>query len=168
MIQTYVYRDALYPVGPLRLVASTEGIRAILWGKEDPRPLFKRTEILSPGDHEYLDQLEEQLVGFFLRPSATAFTVPLDMRGSEFQKNVWQELRKIPYGQVVSYAEIARRIGAPKAVRAVARSIALNPFSIIIPCHRVVSSHGKLTGFAGGLSAKRTLLTLEGLSGFKE
>lgn len=90
-----------------------------------------------------------------------AFDLPLEMVGTEFQKRVWNELRKIPYGETRSYAQLAERIGAPRAVRAVGAANGRNPIPIIVPCHRVIGSSGKLVGFGGGLAWKRMLLDLE-------
>jgi len=103
-----------------------------------------------------VSQLEEYFSG-----QRREFTVPLEFAGTEFQCRVWSELKKIPYGETVSYAELARRIGNPAAVRAVAAAVGANPISIFVPCHRVVGSDGSLTGYAGGLDAKRLLLDLE-------
>ena len=86
------------------------------------------------------------------------FTLPLRLVGTAFQQEIWEVLRKIPYGQTCSYAAIAQQIGRPRAVRAVANAIGANPLSLLIPCHRVIGSSGKLTGYAGGLEAKRLLL----------
>lgn len=91
----------------------------------------------------------------------TEFSIPIRFAGTEFQCRVWSELLRIPYGKTVTYAEVARRIDNPKAVRAVALSIATNPISIFVPCHRVIGSNSKLTGYAGGLEAKKHLLSLE-------
>lgn len=92
----------------------------------------------------------------------TAFDVPLLLAGTDFQKRVWLELLEIPYGQTVSYRELAERLGTPKAVRAVANANGANALSIFVPCHRVVGSDRSLTGYAGGVGAKRFLLSLEG------
>lgn len=89
------------------------------------------------------------------------FTIPLIFAGSDFQCRVWAELNRIPYGTTISYGELARRIGNPKAVRAVASANAANAISIFVPCHRVIGSNNKLTGYAGGLAAKQYLLALE-------
>lgn len=89
------------------------------------------------------------------------FTIPLMFTGSTFQSQVWKELMRIPYGSTISYAELARRIHNPKAVRAVASANANNPISIFVPCHRVIGSNHKLTGYGGGLEAKQGLLDLE-------
>ncbi|MCD6051991.1 MAG: hypothetical protein K0Q55_3409, partial [Verrucomicrobia bacterium] len=90
------------------------------------------------------------------------FSVKLDFRGTEFQRKVWAALVSIPFGETRSYAQIAEQVGSPKAVRAVGTANGRNPISIIAPCHRVIGSNGKLTGFAGGLEVKAFLLGLEG------
>lgn len=90
-----------------------------------------------------------------------AFDIPLLMVGTEFQKSIWQTLQNIPYGSTLSYMDIANQVGNPKGVRAVAQAIGANPLSIFVPCHRVVGSNGALTGYAGGIEAKRCLLELE-------
>ncbi len=91
-----------------------------------------------------------------------AFPLPLDLRGTPFQQQVWRELRKVPYGQTVSYGELARRVGRPGAVRAVGQAVGANPIPIIVPCHRVVGADGSLVGYGGGLEIKSALLRLEG------
>ena len=101
-----------------------------------------------------------QLQAYFAG-ECTAFDLPLAPRGTPFQQRVWQALGEIPYGQTVSYAEIARRIGQPNAVRAVGRANGSNPISIVVPCHRVIGSSGSLTGYGGGLDRKRWLLAHE-------
>ena len=90
------------------------------------------------------------------------FDLPLAPGGTAFQRQVWTALTRIPYGEVASYGDIARDIGKPSAARAVGAANGRNPLPIIVPCHRIIGSNGKLTGFAGGLQAKRALLTLEG------
>ncbi len=89
------------------------------------------------------------------------FQLPLDMRGTDFQLRVWRQLRTIPYGETRSYSEIARAIQAPNAVRAVGAANGANPISIVVPCHRVIGSSGKLVGYGGGLALKKRLLDLE-------
>ena len=101
-------------------------------------------------------QLDEYFCG-----KRTKFDIPMALVGTDFQKIVWESLLAIPYGKTISYKEQARSIDRPKAVRAVASANALNPVAIIVPCHRVIGSSGKLTGYAGGLAAKRFLLDLE-------
>ncbi|MFN3763308.1 MAG: methylated-DNA--[protein]-cysteine S-methyltransferase, partial [Anaerolineae bacterium] len=91
------------------------------------------------------------------------FDLPLDLRGTPFQRRVWEELRRVPYGQTVAYGELARRVGRPGAARAVGRAVGANPVPIIVPCHRVVGADGSLVGYGGGLEIKAALLRLEGV-----
>ncbi len=107
-----------------------------------------------------IDQTITQLNAYF-EGELTTFDIPLILAGSPFQQRVWQQLVTIPYGQTLSYAELAHQLGQPKAVRAVANANAANALSILIPCHRVIGSNGKLTGYAGGLTAKQHLIQLE-------
>lgn len=107
-----------------------------------------------------LEETEKQLMEFF-QGERTTFILPLNPRGTAFQKKVWQALEAIPYGETVTYGEIARRIENPKASRAVGMSNNKNPIAIIIPCHRVIGSNGKLVGYGGGLDKKVFLLELE-------
>ena len=90
------------------------------------------------------------------------FTIPLAPRGTEFQRRVWDELCRIPFGATISYSELARRIGSPTAVRAVGAANGANPIPVVIPCHRVIGSNGSMTGYGGGLSRKQILLAMEG------
>lgn len=103
-------------------------------------------------------QLQEYFAG-----ARSTFDLPFDMRGTAFQKQVWEQLLAIPYGETRSYGDIARRLGKPAANRAVGAANGRNPLSIVVPCHRVIGASGTLTGFAGGLDAKRVLLELEGI-----
>ena len=114
------------------------------------------------GTSEVIDKAIKQLDEFFAR-QRKIFDIPLLFVGTDFQKTVWNELLKIPFGKTVSYGEMARRIGMPKAVRAVANANGANSMSILAPCHRVIGSDHSLTGYGGGLDAKRTLLKLEGV-----
>ena len=152
----YRYFDS--PVGKLTLVASDLGIVALLWENDNPArvPLGP----LAPGDHPTLDLAERQLAEYFTG-ERTAFSVPLDMRGTFFQKEVWKALLNIPAGETRTYGQIANGLGRPNHSRAVGAANARNPVSIIVPCHRVIGHSGKLTGFAGGLEAKARLLNLE-------
>lgn len=113
------------------------------------------------GVSEVIAETARQLDEYFARRRKT-FSIPLLFAGTDFQKAVWRELLLIPYGQTVSYRELALRIGKPKAVRAVANANGANALSIFAPCHRVIGSDRTLTGYAGGLEAKRQLLSLEG------
>jgi methylated-DNA-[protein]-cysteine S-methyltransferase len=155
----YVRKTMPSPVGTLTLVASDQGVAAILWENDKPMrvPLGP---LLDDDGHPILLAVEGQLREYFAG-SRTAFDVPLDFRGTDFQKLVWAELLNIPFGETRSYAEIARMIGRPTACRAVGAANGRNPISIIAPCHRVVGHDGSLTGFAGGLEAKLHLLDLE-------
>lgn len=147
------------PVGTLTLVASDAGLVAILWPGDRPGrvPLDAMVE---DADHPVLTETARQLDAYFAG-ALTRFTMALDFRGTDFQKRVWAALLTIPFGETRSYAQIAHQIGRPAAVRAVGAANGRNPISIVAPCHRVVGSNGALTGFAGGLDAKRLLLDLE-------
>ncbi len=115
---------------------------------------------LVPGEHTYLAQAREELARYFAG-TLQQFTVPLVFRGTPFEERVWRELVKIPYGQTISYAELATRVESPGAQRAVGRANGMNRISIVIPCHRVVNADGKLGGYGGGLWRKHWLLALE-------
>jgi len=111
-------------------------------------------------DDALLVEAKAELSAYFHR-KLRRFRLPLDLRGTGFQKKVWEALLRIPYGTTASYAGVARSIGAPKAVRAVGNANGANPVAIIVPCHRVVAAGGGLGGYSGGLDVKRTLLALE-------
>jgi AraC family transcriptional regulator, regulatory protein of adaptative response / methylated-DNA-[protein]-cysteine methyltransferase len=149
------------------LVASTKkGVAAILLG-DDPEELVRNLQDRFPkanliGADRGYEALIALVVGFIETPGASV-TLPLDVRGTAFQQRVWQALQKIPAGETVSYAEVARRIGSPNAVRAVAGACAANPLAVAIPCHRVVRSDGSLSGYTWGLERKRALLERERL-----
>jgi methylated-DNA-[protein]-cysteine S-methyltransferase len=150
------------PVGALTLVASDSGLVAILWENDEPDRV--RLGAIVDRDHPVLIEAARQLRAYF-DGRLTAFTLPLDFRGTDFQKSVWAALLTIPFGETRSYGEIARQIGRPTASRAVGAANGRNPISIIAPCHRVIGSMGGLTGFAGGLEAKKLLLDLESAQG---
>lgn len=114
-------------------------------------------------DRPHASALREQ-IGEYFAGERREFDLPLAPQGTEFERAVWKELSAIPWGSTTSYAEIARRLGKPGAVRAVGRANGKNPIPIIIPCHRVIGSDGSLTGYSGGLDRKRALLELEGRS----
>lgn len=151
------------PVGDLTLVASAKGLVAILWENDSPDRV-KLGAVAEGTEHPVLAATEAQLKEYFAG-SRTSFDLPLDFRGTDFQKSVWAELLAIPFGETRSYGEIAAKLGRPKASRAVGAANGRNPISIVAPCHRVIGSTGKLTGFAGGLEAKDYLLKLEGRAG---
>jgi methylated-DNA-[protein]-cysteine S-methyltransferase len=156
---TYAYKMIDAPVGQLKLVASNKGLAAILWKDDDPRRVRLSLVVENP-DNPFLVETERQLGAYFAGRLKT-FTVPLDFKGTEFQKSVWKALLTIPFGETRSYGEIARQIGKPTAFRAVGAANGKNPISIIAPCHRVIGSTGELTGFAGGLATKERLLGIE-------
>ena len=147
------------PVGKLRLAASTNGLRAILWENDAPERVRLGVLVNNETD-QLLVRTERQLVEYFAGRRRN-FTVPLDLRGTPFQLEVWDALLAIPFGETRKYGEIARQLGNPKAARAVGAATGKNPVSIIVPCHRVIGTRGKLTRFAGGLDAKEHLLELE-------
>jgi methylated-DNA-[protein]-cysteine S-methyltransferase len=147
------------PVGELKLVASDKGLVAILWENDSPRRV-RLSELVEDEHHPVLVETERQLEEYFAG-KRKAFSVALDMRGTRFQKDVWEALLAIPFGETRSYGQLANQLGNPRATRAVGAANGRNPVSIIVPCHRVIGSSGKLTGFAGGLDAKARLLGLE-------
>ena len=147
------------PVGELTLVASDKGLAAILWEGDDPGRVPLGT-MVEAADDPLLCEAARQIDGYFAG-ELRAFDLPLDFRGTDFQKSVWAALLTIPFGETRSYGEIARQLGRPSASRAVGAANGRNPISIVAPCHRVIGSNGALTGFAGGLEAKATLLRLE-------
>ena len=149
------------PVGELTLVASDLGLRAVLWPDDRPErvPLG---EIDGAGEAaaRVLEQTEQQLTEYFAG-ERTEFDLPLDPVGTGFQKQAWEVLRTIPYGETITYGEQARRLGGAEKSRAVGAANGRNPISIVVPCHRVVGSTGSLTGFAGGIAVKAWLLEHE-------
>ena len=140
------------PIGALRLISDGEALCAVEFGegglRMDAAPV--------------LLQAERELAEYFAG-RRRAFSVPLCMRGTPFQMEVWRALACIPYGETLSYGELAARIGRPKASRAVGMANHNNPLPIFVPCHRVVGADGRLTGYAGGLEIKKFLLELEGI-----
>ncbi|TDQ35438.1 methylated-DNA--[protein]-cysteine S-methyltransferase [Aureibacillus halotolerans] len=154
------------PLGTLTLYFSEKGLCRLAFGTYEER-LEKET----PWFERYFDnpsfeqinassstrsQLEEYFSG-----ERTAFDVPLDLRGTDFQAKVWQALMDVPYGEMTAYKGIAETIASPKAVRAAGGAINKNPIPVIVPCHRVIGSDGSLVGYNGGLSIKKTLLEIE-------
>ncbi len=151
-------------LGSILVAQSRKGVCAILIG-DDPDALARdlqdrfRNARLIGGDAGF-DELVAKVVGFVEAPRL-GLDLPLDVRGTAFQQRVWQALRAIPAGSTVSYEEIARRIGSPKAVRAVASACAANAIAVAIPCHRVVRNDGALSGYRWGVERKRALLARE-------
>jgi methylated-DNA-[protein]-cysteine S-methyltransferase len=148
------------PLGPL-LLAAENGAVTMLWMS----PLPTRDDPPSQGaDRAVLDETAAQLDRYFAG-SLTAFDLPLGLRGTPFQRRVWLALQEIPFGETISYGELAASIGKPGCARAVGLANGQNPISIIVPCHRVIGSNGKLTGYGGGLDRKAWLLDHEARSG---
>jgi len=152
------YKKINSPVGKLTLVASDTGLVAVLWENDKPGRV-RLSELIEQDDHSVLIRAERQLREYFAGKRKT-FSVPLDMRGTHFQKNVWEALLAIPLGETRT-GQLAKQLGNAQSARAVGAANGKNPVSIIVPCHRVIGSSGKLTGFAGGLKAKERLLNLE-------
>jgi methylated-DNA-[protein]-cysteine S-methyltransferase len=147
------------PIGRVAIADNGEAITHIYFahaetGTQGPREADERETDLT---HTAIGQLRE-----YFRSTRREFDLPLMPQGTPFQLDCWRTLRTIPYGQTCSYGEIARRIGRPRASRAVGMSNNRNPIAIVIPCHRVIGADGSLTGYAGGLNVKRRLLELEG------
>jgi methylated-DNA-[protein]-cysteine S-methyltransferase len=163
---SYYYKITKSPVGQLKLVATDKGLSAILWENDDPKRV-RLAPLAENKKHPVLLETERQL-GEYFAGQRTSFSVDLDPVGTKFQTQVWRALAEIPFGETRSYGEIAKRIGHDRAVRAVGAANGRNPISIIVPCHRVIGASGKLTGFAGGLETKETLLILEGGSKVKK
>lgn len=147
------------PVGPLLLGADEQFLRLIWFST--PRHPLPREVVLERGDNALLRETGLQLEAYFAGRLRT-FDLPLRPVGTGFQREVWSLLAQIPYGQTWSYGDVARRLDRPQAVRAVGAANGRNPIPIVLPCHRVIGANGALTGFGGGLPAKRFLLTLEG------
>jgi methylated-DNA-[protein]-cysteine S-methyltransferase len=154
------YKLVASPIGMLKLVASTKGLVAILWENDKPRRVRLAGEV-EEALHPVLVRTEIELSEYFAG-KRDKFSVPLDMRGTTFQKQVWQALLAIPFGETRTYSNLANRLGNPAATRAVGAANGRNPIAIVVPCHRVIGATGSLTGFAGGLQAKAHLLNLEG------
>jgi methylated-DNA-[protein]-cysteine S-methyltransferase len=157
MSLSYKFFDS--PVGRLKLVASETGLIAVLWENDKPQRVPLR-DLVEDNSQSILLEAERQLKEYFAS-KRRSFSIPLDMRGTPFQKDVWRALQAIPFGETLSYGQIANQLGKPSASRAVGGANGRNPISIVVPCHRVIGSTGKLTGFAGGLETKAHLLNLE-------
>ena len=151
-------------LGAILVASSAKGVASILLG-DDPEALVRDLQDRFPNarligaDRDY-EHLVARVVGFVETPGS-GLNLPVDVRGTAFQRRVWQALQAIPVGKKVTYAEVARRIGSPKAVRAVAGACAANNLAVAIPCHRVVRTDGSLSGYAWGVERKRVLLDRE-------
>lgn len=158
------YNITASPLGRLLVAGTARGISAVYLGDKDAtlEKELRRDYPTAQLRHRpaAVRQWQRQVVGRLAGHDAGA-QLPLDVRGTAFQEQVWKELQKIPYGSKCSYSDISRRMGRPTAVRAVASAIAQNPVSILIPCHRVVRQNGDLGGYRWGISRKRALLERE-------
>lgn len=139
-------------IGPLEVVGNQKGILTIIFGADE----FETDRNLPAIMTECLRQLTDYFKG-----RRRKFSVPLVLEGTDFQKAVWRQLQKIPFGQTASYGDVARAVGSPRACRAVGNANNKNPIPLIIPCHRVIGSDGKLVGFGGGIWRKEWLLEHE-------
>ncbi len=154
------YHDFDTPIGTLRIVGDDDGVERVDLpnsAASDPDPEWRARRRSLPGP---LQRAKRQLLEYF-DGARRDFDLPLAPAGTPFQHRVWDELRRIPYGETISYGELARRIGRPTASRAVGAANGRNPLAIVVPCHRVIGADGTLTGYGGGLPVKETLLAHE-------
>lgn len=155
----YALKYYASPVGQLRLIADESYLIGVIWQQEQIHRL-KNIHYCTVKQHHILDESIRQLDEYF-NHQRQSFDLPTQAFGTDFQHNVWNALKSIPYGETRNYQDIAQIIGNPKAVRAVGLANGQNPLSIIVPCHRVIGKNGQLVGFGGGLSYKAYLLALE-------
>jgi methylated-DNA-[protein]-cysteine S-methyltransferase len=156
---TYFHSFFASPVGNWTLIASDAGLRAVL----PPTDSSGRVPLppnMEDGEHPILHETIAQLSKYF-DGELQEFSLPIDLSGTPFQLQVWQELQNIPFGETCSYGMLAQRIDSPAAVRAVGAANGRNPISIVVPCHRVIGANGDLTGYAGGFPCKHWLLNFE-------
>jgi methylated-DNA-[protein]-cysteine S-methyltransferase len=154
---TLAFTETETPVGRL-LLAGNEEYLSLLWFQSGARP--RTPDPAWNRDDRPLLRAVDELRQYFAG-KLQQFSLALQPEGTPFQKRVWKELQQIPYGETISYGELAKRIGNPNASRAVGLANGANPISIVVPCHRVIGANGKLTGYGGGLSIKEKLLALE-------
>ena len=147
------------PINDLMLVAGDSALIGVYFVGRDHLPAASKKWKLN-AQHPVLQQAARQLHEYFVG-KRTEFSLPLRLAGTDFQQSVWREIALLPYGETISYSDLAKRASAPQAIRAAGAATGRNPVSIIIPCHRVVGKNGTLGGFAGGLERKRHLLALE-------
>ena len=144
-------------IGRIRIAAGAEGVCQVQFCDGETAPGRDGTET----GYQHLSDALRQLREYF-KAARTEFSLKLNPAGTRFQREVWNQLRRIPYGSKVSYGSIASRMGKPGAARAVGRANATNPIAIVVPCHRVIGADGSMTGYASGIYRKRYLLKLEG------
>ena len=155
-----VWEDVASPLGPLTVLASDHGVHAIAF--EGDRTEQAKTNLPRAVNHPIINEVVEQLAMYF-DGTLKVFDLPLDLRGTDFQKRVWKLLLDIPFGQTRTYGDIARTLGNVEASQAVGAANGKNPVAIVVPCHRVIGASGHLTGYAGGMEKKKFLLTHEGV-----
>lgn len=175
MKNSVCYTTMPSPIGTITIARTNKGVCFIDFGDSTKTLMALRLwsqrwlqqDELTRSDDSSLDDVKTELEEYFAG-KRKEFTVPIDLCGTPFQKMVWQELLKIPYGETRSYKDIAMAIDAPKAVRAIGGANHNNPIPIIVPCHRVIGSNGALVGYGGGLSVKEKLLALEQANNVKQ
>ena len=156
-----VYENFDSPIGKILIIADNSGLKELRFIKKDSNThLPEQTQDNFTKAEKICKQAKEELKKYF-EGCLKQFTVPISPEGTDFQKSVWKELCKIPYGKTLSYKQIAVNLNNPKSCRAVGNANGKNPIPIIIPCHRVICTGGKLGGFSAGLDRKRFLLSLE-------
>ena len=156
---TFQYTHVGSPLGQILIAASDDGIKGLWFENQLHHPDITGWQAVRA--HKWLDQCASEIQCYFegtLREFKSPLSTPW---GTEFQQAVWRELQLIPFGQTTTYGELATRIKKPQAVRAVGAAIGKNPWSIVVPCHRIIGANGSLTGYAGGLERKTSLLRLE-------
>jgi O-6-methylguanine DNA methyltransferase len=162
-METLYYSQMKSAIGPLWIAVSDKGVVFIDWGSRDFPPISFDKDVNWVISEEQTAEVRKQLTEYFAG-ERTEFTVGIDLRsGTEFQRKCWEILTKIPYGQARSYLEVAEAAGRPAASRAVGQANHHNPIPIVIPCHRVINSDGRLAGYGGGIGLKERLLRLEGV-----
>lgn len=158
MTSTTMFTHLDGPLGPLLLVGREDAVTGLYFADRPKAPAIAPAwRETRAGLAQAIEQLEEYFAG-----QRTDFDVPLDLAGTPFQQQVWAQLRRIGYGETISYGELARRVGNPRAARAVGLANGRNPVCVIVPCHRVIAADGSLGGYGGGLDRKSWLLQLEG------
>lgn len=156
------YDEMDSPVGKLTIITSEKGLHAILWDVDRQNRVCDKSVLAlhQSNSGKVMTSTKKQLMEYF-NSKRKAFDLPLAPTGTDFQRQAWQQLQKIPYGKTISYGEQARRLGDKNKARAVGLANGCNPISIVVPCHRVIGANGKLVGFGGGLDRKAVLLALE-------